>query len=122
MDPLSIAASLAGLITIPTQIVGIIHAINSKNNKERERERERENPASKLNLQFPISCITQQPLYTEIPIIKENKLGRSQSGKAQVRVACNKLFHLEYPNFVMDSSPSIPVRSRKNVRCLEISG
>jgi hypothetical protein len=34
MDPLSIAASLAGLITISTQIVSIIHAIKSKNNKE----------------------------------------------------------------------------------------
>ncbi|KAJ6131825.1 hypothetical protein N7471_007040 [Penicillium samsonianum] len=34
MDPLSIAASLAGLITISTQIVGIIQTINSKNNKE----------------------------------------------------------------------------------------
>ncbi|KAJ5251302.1 hypothetical protein N7489_001712 [Penicillium chrysogenum] len=34
MDPLSIAASLAGLITISTQIVNIIHIINTKNNKE----------------------------------------------------------------------------------------
>ncbi|CAG8900464.1 unnamed protein product [Penicillium egyptiacum] len=34
MDPLSIAASLAGLITISTQIVQIIHTVNSKNNKE----------------------------------------------------------------------------------------
>ncbi|CAG8111177.1 unnamed protein product [Penicillium nalgiovense] len=34
MDPLSIAASLAGLITISTQIVNIIHTVNTKNNKE----------------------------------------------------------------------------------------
>jgi hypothetical protein len=34
MDPLSIAASLAGLITISTQIISIIHTIKSKNNKE----------------------------------------------------------------------------------------
>ncbi|KAJ5816525.1 hypothetical protein N7447_008758 [Penicillium robsamsonii] len=34
MDPLSVAASLAGLITISTQIVNIIYTIKSKNNKE----------------------------------------------------------------------------------------
>jgi hypothetical protein len=34
MDPLSVAASLAGLITISTQIISIIHTIKSKNNKE----------------------------------------------------------------------------------------
>ncbi|KAJ5958071.1 uncharacterized protein N7479_005221 [Penicillium vulpinum] len=34
MDPLSIAASLAGLITISTQIVNILHTIKSKNKKE----------------------------------------------------------------------------------------
>ncbi|KAJ5520255.1 hypothetical protein N7463_000708 [Penicillium fimorum] len=33
MDPLSVAASLAGLITISTQIVNIIYTIKSKNNK-----------------------------------------------------------------------------------------
>ncbi|OQE37355.1 hypothetical protein PENCOP_c010G07881 [Penicillium coprophilum] len=36
MDPLSVAASLAGLITISTQIINIIHTIKSKNNKELE--------------------------------------------------------------------------------------
>ncbi|KXG45973.1 uncharacterized protein PGRI_048290 [Penicillium griseofulvum] len=36
MDPLSVAASLAGLITISTQIVSIIHTIKSKNNKDLE--------------------------------------------------------------------------------------
>lgn len=34
MDPLSIAASVAGLITISTQILGIISTVKSKNNKE----------------------------------------------------------------------------------------
>lgn len=34
MDPLSIAASVAGLITISTQILGIIITVKSKNNKE----------------------------------------------------------------------------------------
>lgn len=36
MDPLSIAASVAGLITISTQILGIISSLKSKNNKELE--------------------------------------------------------------------------------------
>lgn len=36
MDPLSIAASVAGLITISTQIVGIISSVKQKNNQELE--------------------------------------------------------------------------------------
>ncbi|KAJ5825999.1 hypothetical protein N7474_003137 [Penicillium riverlandense] len=34
MDPLSLAASLAGVITTSTQILGIINTVNSKNNEE----------------------------------------------------------------------------------------